>query len=55
MGTYCLATTRLPLEDGRVLYIRKATQPDAGQTQVYRQLGIDWKTEFIPQKHFVNI
>lgn len=54
LGTHCLATTRLPLEDGRVLHIRKATLPDAGQAQVYRKLGIDWKTEFTPQKHFVK-
>lgn len=54
LGTHCLATTRLPLEDGRVLHIRKATLPDAGQTQVYRLLGIDWKTEFTPQKQFVK-
>jgi hypothetical protein len=32
--THCLATTRLPLEDGGVLYIRKANLPDAGPTQV---------------------
>lgn len=54
LGTHCLATTRLPLEDGRVLHIRKATLPDAGQAQVYRKLGIDWKAEFPPQKHFVK-
>lgn len=54
LSTHCLATTRLPLEDGRVLHIRKATLPDAGQAQVYRKLGIDWKAEFTPQKHFVK-
>jgi hypothetical protein len=54
LSTHCLATTRLPLEDGRVLHIRKATLPDAGQAQVYRKLGIDWKAEYPPQKHFVK-
>ena len=53
LSTHSLATTRLPLEDGRVLHIRKATLPDAGQAQVYRKLGIDWKAEFTPQKRFV--
>ena len=50
LGTHCLATTRLPLEDGRVLHIRKATLPDAGQAQVYRKLGIDWKAGFTAAK-----
>ena len=54
LSTHCLATTRLPLEDGRVLHIRKATLPDAGQPQLYRKLGIDWKAEFPPQQHFVK-
>jgi hypothetical protein len=53
LSTHSLATTRPPLGDGRVLHIRKATLPDAGQAQVYRQLGIDWKAEFTPQKRFV--
>ena len=54
LSTYSLATTRLPLEDGRVLHIRKATIPDAEQAHVYRKLGIDWKAEFPPQKRFVK-
>lgn len=54
LSTHSLATTRLPLEDGRVLHIRKATVPDAEQSQVYRNLGIDWKTEYPARKTFVT-
>ncbi|MEX2577820.1 MAG: IS1634 family transposase [Verrucomicrobiales bacterium] len=54
LSTHSLATTRLPLEDGRVLHIRKATIPDAEQARVYRALGIDWKKEFPVQKRFVK-
>lgn len=54
LSTHSLATTRLPLEDGRVLHLRKATDPDAEQALVYERLGIDWKAEFPPQKRFVR-
>lgn len=54
LSTHSLATTRLPLEDGRVLHIRKATVPDAEQAQVYRHLGIDWKSEYPVRKTFVK-
>jgi len=54
LSTHSLATTKLPLEDGRVLHIRKPTVPDAEQALVYRKLGIDWKTEVPPQKRFVK-
>jgi len=54
LSTHSLATTRLPLEDGRVLHIRKPTVPDAEQARVYRKLGIDWKAEFPPMKRFVK-
>lgn len=54
LSTHSLATTRLPLEDGRVLHIRKATIPDAEQARVYGALGIDWRKEFPVQKRFVK-
>lgn len=54
LSTHSLVTTRLPLEDGRVLHIRKPTVPDAEQSQVFQKLGIDWKAEFPPQKRFVK-
>jgi len=54
-STHSLATTRLPLEAGRVLHNRKATVPDAEQAQVYQRLGIDWKNEYPMRKSFVSI
>lgn len=54
LSTHSLATTRLPLEDGRVLHIRKATVPDAEQSQAYQRLGIDWKSEYPMRKSFVK-
>ncbi len=54
LSTHSLVTTRMPLEDGRVLHIRKPTIPDAEQAQVFQKLGIDWKAEFPPQKRFVK-
>lgn len=54
LSTHSLVTTRLPLEDGRVLHIRKPSIPDAEQSQVFQKLGIDWKTEFPPIKCFVK-
>jgi hypothetical protein len=41
--THSLVTTRLQLEDGRVIEIRKPSLPDAEQALVYARLGIDWK------------
>ena len=49
-GTHSLATTRLPLADGRVINIRKPSQPDAEQKRVYQMLGIDWKAAFPTKK-----
>ena len=43
LRTHSLVTTRLPLEDGRVIEVRKPSRPDAGQALVYAHLGIDWK------------
>jgi transposase len=43
LGTHSLVSTRLPLEDGRVLSVRKPSLPDAEQARVYKILGIDWK------------
>lgn len=43
------ATAQL-LVANRLIHIRKATLPDVGQMQEYRQLGIDWKSEFTRQK-----
>ena len=50
LGTHVVATTRLPLEDGREVSIRKPSQPDAEQERVYALLGIDWKRAYSPRK-----
>ena len=43
LGTHSLVSTRLPLEDGRIVTVRKPSLPDAEQIRVYKILGIDWK------------
>jgi len=50
LGTHVVATTRLPLEDGREISIRKPSQPDTEQERVYALLGIDWKRAYPPRK-----
>lgn len=52
--THSLVTTALPLEDGRVLRIRKPSQPDAEQALLYQRLRIDWKAAFRPLKSFAK-
>ena len=43
LSTHVVATTRLPLADGREISIRKPSEPDEEQQHIYTQLGIDWK------------
>lgn len=50
LRTHCLATTRFPLKDGRIVSVRKASAPDEGQLQIYGMLGIDWKNAYRPRK-----
>jgi hypothetical protein len=52
LRTHSLVTTRLPLDDGRVIEVRKASRPDAEQALVYQRLGIDWK-QACPARKFV--
>lgn len=52
LRTHSLVTTRLPLEDGRVIEIRKPSLPDAEQALVYSRLGIDWK-QACPARKFI--
>ncbi len=54
LGPHSLVTTRLPLKDGRVVYVRKPSLPDAEQEQVYRKLNIDWRAAFPPVRTEVN-
>jgi hypothetical protein len=54
LSTHSLATNVLPLEDGRVLRVRKPSVPDAEQALVYQRLDIDWKAAFPATKTFVK-
>lgn len=54
LSTHSLATTSLPLDDGRVLHVRKPTVPDAEQALLYKKLGVDWKSAFPPLKTFAQ-
>ena len=40
LGTQCRITSRMQLEDGRVLHIRKTSSPNTYQQAIYRALGI---------------
>ena len=55
LSTHSLVTTALPLKDGRVLRIRKPSQPDPEQSLLYQKLHIDWKTAFRPIKSFAKL
>lgn len=46
LRTHCLLTTRLPLEDGRIIAIRKASVPDEEQARIYQMLGINWSAAY---------
>ena len=41
--THSIVTTRLPLQNGNLLRIRKPSLPDSEQSAVYDKLGIDWR------------
>jgi transposase len=46
LRTHCLLTTRLPLEDGRIIAIRKTSEPDEEQARIYQMLGINWRSAY---------
>ncbi|WP_372807026.1 hypothetical protein [Pontiella sp.] len=50
LGTHIVATTRLPLEDGREISIRKPSEPDEEQQRIYALLGIDFNRAYTPRK-----
>lgn len=50
LGTHVVATTRLPLEGGREISIRKPSQPDATQERIYQLLRINWKQAYPSRK-----
>jgi transposase len=54
LRTHCLLTTRFPLEDGRIVSIRKASVPDEEQIRIYNMLGINWKSAYQPRKTQIN-
>ncbi len=54
MIDHSLVTTRLPLEDGRVIEIRKPSRPDAEQALVYSRLGIDQKQACLARKFIMK-
>jgi len=54
LSTHSLVTTALPLKDGRVLRIRKPSQPDPEQALLYQKLHINWKAAFRPLKSFAK-
>jgi transposase len=55
LSTHSLVTTALPLDDGRVLRIRKASRPDPEQARLYDNLHIQWKNAFLPLKSFAKL
>jgi transposase len=54
LSTHSLVSTSLPLEDGRVLHIRKPSLPDPEQSLIYKKLRIDWKAAFPQIKTFAK-
>ncbi len=46
LRTHCLATTRFPMDDGRLVSIRKPSLPDEGQVQIYKLLAINWANAY---------
>lgn len=55
LRTHSLVSTRLPLKDGRIVTIRKASNPDAEQSRIYSALGIDWKAAYTPTRNEVSM
>jgi len=55
LRTHSLVSTRLPLEDGRIITIRKPSNPDAEQSRIYTELGIDWRKAYTPVRSEVKM
>ena len=55
LRTHSLVSTRLPLKDGRIVTIRRASNPDAEQSRIYTALGIDWKAAYTPTRSEVRM
>jgi transposase len=50
LRTHSLISTRVPLQDGRIITMRKPSNPDAEQARIYTALGIDWKAAYTPKR-----
>jgi transposase len=55
LRTHSLVSTRLPLKDGRIVTLRKASNPDAEQARIYTALGIDHKTAYAARRSEVSM
>jgi len=44
LSTHSIVTTRVPINDGSLIRIRKPSLPDIEQSSVYEKLGIDWRS-----------
>lgn len=55
LGTHVVTTTRLPLEDGREVSVRKPSFPDEEQQRIYTLLGIDWKRAYPARKTEIKL
>ena len=54
LSTHSIVTTVLPLKDGRVMRIRKASRPDPEQEIIYQRLGLNYKAAYRLVKSFTN-
>jgi transposase len=54
LRTHCVVSTRFPLEDGRIVSIRKASLPDEEQIQIYTALGLNWRTAYKSRTTEIN-
>ena len=55
LRTHSLVSTRLPLEDGRIVTLRKPSNPNPEQARIYSALGIDWKAAYTPIRSEVRM
>jgi hypothetical protein len=54
LHTHSLVTTVLPLRDGRLLRIHKASLADPEQALRDQHLGMPWKDAFRPKQSYAN-
>lgn len=54
LQTHSLLTVRMPLQDGRVVRIRKPSDPDSRQTAIYSAFGINPDGIISPKQHIAG-